>query len=190
MMKKVLLFVYDSFAEFEIAILATGLSGSEYELVTFSAKRQGETAKSEGGLKIAADLTVNEINLDDYEALIIPGGSPHPLFANEQLLEIIRAFYENNKLVAAICGGPGLLGAAGILDKVPYSTSLDPTYPEYKDVMHWDNKSETFLTIDQNVITATGSNYLDFAEAVLRQLGVIEPDEEDPLQYFRVPSAN
>lgn len=189
-MKRILLFVYDSFAEFEIAILVTALNVSVAELVTVSVNEHGRPVKSGGRLNVVADLTLNDIKVEDFDAFIIPGGSPYPLFNNEKLIQIIREFYDTKKLVAAICGGPGLLGAAGILNEVSYSASLEPSDIEYKDVMNWDNKSDSFLTIDQNVITATGSNYLDFAEAVLRNLGVIMNDEVDPLYYFRVPSAN
>jgi protein deglycase len=184
-----LLFVYDRFAEFEIAILMTGFAQSEYETVTLSIEGKRGAVKSVGGLNVLADLSVNDINTQEFEALIIPGGSPYPLFNNDKLKEIIREFYNQNKLVAAICGGPGLLAAAGILDEVTYSSSLEPSDEEYKDVMNWDNKTADFLTIDKNVVTATGSNYLDFAEEVLRYMNVIKEDEIDPLNYFRVPSA-
>ncbi|MDR7315498.1 hypothetical protein [Brevibacillus nitrificans] len=65
---------------------------------------------------------------------------------------------------------------------IPRNTaSLEPTDLEYRDVMNWENKRSELLVIDKTVITATGSNYLQFAEEVL-------PTEENPLQYFREPS--
>jgi protein deglycase len=187
-LKKVLLFVYDSFAEFEISILITCLNGSGYELVTCSDKQKGETVTSAGKLHIMPDLTIDEIYTENYAALIIPGGSPSSLLNNEKVKSMITSFHEENKWIGAICGGPALLGAAGILDKIKYTASLTHDDKEYVHVMNWDHKLDQFLVKDQNVITATGSNYINFAEEVLRELNAISKDETDPLNYFKEPS--
>ncbi|MFD2370056.1 DJ-1/PfpI family protein [Brevibacillus sp. GCM10020057] len=187
-MKKILLFLYDSFAEFEIVTLVTALRGTEYELVTFSTKPEGEAVEALSTLRYLPNLTIQNIVVDEFEALVIPGGTPHPLLQNQELSKLIRSFYEQNKLLAAICGGPSLLGAAGILKEITYTASIEPTEVEYKEVMNWENKLNELLVVDKNVITATGSNYLNFAEEVLRKLGGIPQDDENPLQYFREPS--
>ncbi|WP_430509191.1 DJ-1/PfpI family protein [Gottfriedia solisilvae] len=189
-MKKVLLFVYDSFAEFEISILITCLRGKGIQLETFSINTNDIPIISAGNLKILADHSIKNINSNDYEALLIPGGSPYPLLENELLLSLIRDFYTNNKMIGAICGGPALLGAAGILNEISYTASLSKEDREYADVLNWTNKRQDYLVIDQNVITATGSNYLKFAEEVLRALGTISEDDKEPLKYFAVPSIN
>jgi protein deglycase len=187
-MKKVLMFVYDSFAEFEISILITCLNGSDYELVTCSPYAFGQTVTSTGKLKIMPDLTVNEINPDDYSALIIPGGNPYHLLENTEVTDMIRSFFDNKKLIGAICGGPALLGAAGILNQVKYTASLTQNDTQFLSVMNWNNKADKHLVADQNVITATGSNYIIFAEEVLRQLNIVPAEEKTPLQYFKEPS--
>lgn len=187
-MKKVLLFVYDSFAEFEVAILNTCLSGSEYDLVTCSPHSSTQTVTSAGKLKIKPDLSVNEVATDDYAALIIPGGTPFPLLQNSAVTEMIRTFFDKGKLIGAICGGPALLGATGILNHIQYTASLTEDDSNYTSVMNWSNKREEHLVCDQNVITATGSNYIQFAEEVLRRLNVFPANTENPLKYFKVPT--
>lgn len=187
-LKKILLFLYDSFAEFEIVTLLTALKGTDYTLVTFSTKSEGEAVTGLSTMRYLPALSVNDIVVDEYAALVIPGGSPHPLLQSQELIKVIRAFYDQGQLLAAICGGPSLLGAAGILQEITYTASLEPTDLEYRDVMNWENKRSELLVIDQNVITSTGSNYLQFAEEVLRKLGAVLPTEENPLQYFREPS--
>ncbi|WP_416730496.1 DJ-1/PfpI family protein [Fictibacillus sp. JL2B1089] len=187
-MKKVLLLVYDSFADFEVAILNTCLSGSEYELVTCSPDSSIHTVTSAGNLKIKPDLSVNEITIDDYSALIIPGGTPFPFLENSMVTKMIRSFFDKDKLIGAICGGPALLGAAGILNHIQYTASLTEDDSRYTSVMNWGNKCEEHLVIDQNVITATGSNYIQFAEEVLRQLKVFPNNTLNPLEYFKVPT--
>ncbi|MEH6938997.1 DJ-1/PfpI family protein [Bacillus sp. JJ664] len=120
----------------------------------------------------------------------MPGGSPYPLLENEILLSLIKEFYTTDKIIGAICGGPALLGAAGILEEISYTASLSQEDKEYSSVLNWTNKQEDYLVIDRNVITATGSNYLKFAEEVLRALGTISEDDKEPLKYFAVPSSN
>lgn len=52
----------------------------------------------------------------DFDALVIPGGrSPEYLRLNEAVLELVRHFFEEKKPVAAICHGPQILTAAGVL---------------------------------------------------------------------------
>lgn len=186
-MKKVLMFVYDSFAEFEISILVTCLSGSEYKLETFSTSDSPVT--SGGKLKVLPDLHIDHVNVEDYAALIIPGGEPSPYLEDSSLLDLIQQFHESKKTIAAICGGPALLGAAGILNDVSFTASITKEDTLYCDHMNWEKKKENLLVIDQHVITSTGSNYIVFAEEVLRKLGIVPIDEIKPLTYFRVPSS-
>jgi protease I len=52
----------------------------------------------------------------DYDALVIPGGrAPEYLRLNDRVLEIVRHFFDADKPVAAICHGPQILSAAGVL---------------------------------------------------------------------------
>ncbi|MBM6619591.1 DJ-1/PfpI family protein [Bacillus suaedaesalsae] len=186
-MKKVLMFVYDSFAEFEISILVTCLSGTDYKLETFSTS---DTPVTSGGkLNILPDLHIDHIKIEDYVALIIPGGEPSAHLSDFKLLDLLKQFHESKKVIAAICGGPALLGAAGILHDVSYTASITEQDLLYRDYMNWERKKDNLLVIDQNVITSTGSNYIVFAEEVLRKLGIVPIDEIKPLTYFRVPSS-
>ncbi|GAM00229.1 type 1 glutamine amidotransferase domain-containing protein [Sphingomonas parapaucimobilis] len=64
------------------------------------------------------DLTVDEVDTDDYDALVIPGGTCNPdkLRLNERAVEIVTEFMEDDKIVAAICHGPWLLAEADVID--------------------------------------------------------------------------
>lgn len=56
------------------------------------------------------------INPEDFDALVIPGGrAPEYLRLNEQVLEIVRHFDDRDKPIAAVCHGPQILAAAGVL---------------------------------------------------------------------------
>lgn len=53
---------------------------------------------------------------EDYDALLIPGGrAPEYLRLNPQVIKLVQAFDAARKPIAAVCHGPQLLAAAGIL---------------------------------------------------------------------------
>jgi len=52
----------------------------------------------------------------DYDALVIPGGrAPEYLRLNGEVLDVVRHFFERDKPTAAICHGPQILTAAGVV---------------------------------------------------------------------------
>ena len=75
-----------------------------------------QTYSEKRGHDFALTATFDEIAASDYDALVIPGGrSPEYLRLNPKVLEVVRHFFAANKPVAAVCHGPQLLAAAGVL---------------------------------------------------------------------------
>ena len=77
-----------------------------------------ETVTGSHGINVRVLGTLRGVNLDGYDALILPGGQPgtRNLTADERVLEALRRFHAAGKLTAAICAAPTVLAAAGILD--------------------------------------------------------------------------
>ena len=65
--------------------------------------------------KIKVDKTVEEVAVDDYDALLVPGGvgNPDQLRGDENAVSFVRDFVESKKPVAVICHGPWVLVEAG-----------------------------------------------------------------------------
>jgi protease I len=63
------------------------------------------------------DATVEEASVDDYDALVLPGGvgNPDTLRMDENAVAFVRGFFERGKPVAAICHAPWLLIEAGVV---------------------------------------------------------------------------
>jgi protease I len=78
---------------------------------------EGEQTYSEKrGHNFRLNATFGDIDPAAYDALVIPGGrAPEYLRLDERVLEIVRHFAAANKPIAAICHGPQLLAAAGVL---------------------------------------------------------------------------
>ncbi|MGB0132663.1 type 1 glutamine amidotransferase domain-containing protein [Dokdonella sp.] len=71
----------------------------------------------EKGSKVSVDKTLSEVQAEDYDAIVLPGGlfNPDQLRVNEQALTFVQAFVKAGKPVAAICHGPWILADAGVL---------------------------------------------------------------------------
>jgi len=76
-------------------------------------EKDGEKADS-----ITPDLTLDDVDTDDYDALVLPGGvsNPDTMRMQERAIEIISEFMEDEKIVAAICHAPWLLVEADVVD--------------------------------------------------------------------------
>ncbi|WP_070156270.1 type 1 glutamine amidotransferase domain-containing protein [Sphingobium phenoxybenzoativorans] len=72
----------------------------------------------EKGATITPDLTLEEVDGANYDALIIPGGvaNPDALRMDDDAVDIVRDFFDAGKPVAAICHGPWLLVEADVVE--------------------------------------------------------------------------
>jgi len=76
-----------------------------------------QTYSEKPGHRFQLNADFEKINASDYDALVIPGGrAPEYLRLNVQLLDIVRHFAKANKPIAAVCHGPQILAAAGVLE--------------------------------------------------------------------------
>ena len=116
-----------------------------------------QTYSEKPGHNFALTASFEEIDPEDYDALVIPGGrSPEYLRLNERVLAIVRHFAEANKPIASICHGQQLLTAAGVLEG-----KLCTAYPAVKAELvlagaKWVEPNETFSNayVDGNLVTA------------------------------------
>ena len=78
---------------------------------------EGEQTYSEKrGHNFVVNATFDSIKPQDYDALVVPGGrAPEYLRLNPKVLEIVRYFAEADKPIAALCHGPQILAAAGVI---------------------------------------------------------------------------
>jgi protease I len=75
-----------------------------------------QTYSEKPGHRFRINADFASIDVTTYDALVIPGGrAPEYLRLNERLLDMVRHFATANKPIAAICHGPQILAAAGVL---------------------------------------------------------------------------
>jgi protease I len=168
-----------------IAILATnGFEQSELEVPRDRLKEDGATVevispetgeirgweKKDWGRPVKVDKTLDQVRADDYDAIVLPGGQMNPdlLRVNDKALKFIRAFYDQKKVVAAVCHAPWLLIETGII-KGRKATS----YKSIKaDVINagatWEDSP---VVTDQGIITSRNPGDLeDFSAKIVEEV--------------------
>src|ERR1035437_9460430 len=113
---KALIISADKFEDSELLVPYYRLKEEGIEVVVASMSRGVITGKH--GYEVPVDMTLNEVNSDDYAILVLPGGAAPALVRKEpKALEIARNFFARSKPVAAICHGPQILISAGLLQE-------------------------------------------------------------------------
>ncbi|MGV3289478.1 DJ-1/PfpI family protein [Bacillus wiedmannii] len=165
-MKKILLFVYPTFAEFEITV-TTALLKNKFEIITASLTK--ELIISETGLQVQPHIELSEVCVEEYEGIIIPGGDAIHMRDAEELFTVIRQFHEQEKLVAAICAGPYALAKAGLFKDISYTVTMD-----YKklDCFPVENFVYEEVVRHSNILTAQGHAFVPFGIAIASYFGV------------------
>lgn len=75
-----------------------------------------QTYSEKPGHNFALNADFDSTNADDYDALVLPGGrAPEYLRLDEKVLELVKQFAASEKPIAAICHGPQILAAAGVI---------------------------------------------------------------------------
>ncbi len=86
--------------------------GAEVEII---APQKGEY-KGKHGVKATADKAIDDVNFEEYDAVIIPGGfSPDYMRRSDAMVDFVRQMDNSKKVVAAICHGAWLPASADIL---------------------------------------------------------------------------
>ncbi|KKB59785.1 DJ-1 family glyoxalase III [Parabacteroides goldsteinii] len=151
-MKKAIVFLANGFEEMEalgtVDILRRG--GIEVTTVSITANPVVTGAHN---VPVTADTTLEKVNLTDADALVLPGGMPGASNLNdsEAVKEALLQQYRDNKIVAAICAAPMVLGGLGLL-KGRNATC----YPGFEPKLIGANVTGEAVEVSDNIITGKG----------------------------------
>ena len=99
------------------------------------------------------DTTIADLNFNEYDMLILPGGVPGTpnLRACEKLMEEVVSFYNKGKQIAAICAAPGIFAELGLLKGIPATCnpSRDDLLKESGALLSKDN-----VVVSGSIITS------------------------------------
>src|SRR2546423_14762371 len=117
--KKVAILAADMFERVELEEPRRALekAGAKAEIVSIHDGEIQGFDHFEPKNKVKVDKTVEEVSVDDYDALLIPGGvgNPDQPRGDENAVAFVREFASSKKPMAAICHGPWVLVEAGVV---------------------------------------------------------------------------
>ncbi len=118
-MKRVLIIATDGFEQSELMKPKSLLEEAGAETTVASLETGEIMGWNDGdwGESVKVDMTVDEVKVADFDALMLPGGQINPdiLRMNDTVIGLIREFNSQNKPIAAICHAPWLLAEADII---------------------------------------------------------------------------
>lgn len=163
-MKKSYVFLATGFEETEAVGTIDVLRRGNLDVVTVSMTGD-RTVVGGHDMPLVADALFEEVDLENAEALILPGGGPM-LNDYEALKKEIVRHHNEGKLVAAICAAPLVLGGLGLL-KGKRATC----YPGFEQYLTGATVVKDATVTDGNIITGRGPGLVfDFGLAILSYL--------------------
>lgn len=110
-MKKIAILLENYFDEQEVVYPYHRLR-EEFEVVLVGTDAE-KTYHGKSTFEMKSDVASKDVNVDDYDGLFIPGGfSPDQMRKSQATKDLVRAFDEKKKPIAAICHGPWMLASA------------------------------------------------------------------------------
>lgn len=138
---------------------------------TISSLEAGKCIGSKGG-EIEAQIGINQINAEDFDAVIFIGGNGSEIyFENAAAHLLTQKAFSSGKIVAAICAAPVILAKTGILNGKKAtcfpSTDFEKALEENGAIL-----TRSDVEIDGKIITANGPKAaIAFGEEIVKKLG-------------------
>jgi len=153
--RKAVVLTADKFEDMEVYFPVFRLREEGWK-VTIAAPTM-EVIYGEHGYGLEPDTTIDKVNPDDYDLLIIPGGSPDGAPSTVRKIikaqDIAKSFFAKNKPVAAICHGPYTLISAGLVKDRHLTSYWHDGVPEEikKAGGIWEDKD---VVVDGNLVSS------------------------------------
>ncbi len=155
--KKILLFVHHEYEDMELQYPKYRLMEAGYQ-VMIAGPEKGEIYQGKHGYPCQPDLAIREVQADQFEALVIPGGyAPDKLRRDPKVLELTRQIYQAGKVVAFICHAGWVPISAKIIEGIRCTSA-----PAIKDDLInagalWTDEP---VVVDRHVVSSRGPHDL------------------------------
>lgn len=146
------LFLADGFEIIEAMAPVDMLKRVKLDVLTVGVT--GEYVTASNGTVVKADILPEQIEYDNIDAVILPGGMPGTLNLEKSdcVQKCIDIANENYKLICAICAAPSILGHKGLLNGKKATC-----FPGFEHALEGARLSDKYVVTDTNIITARGA---------------------------------
>lgn len=135
-------------------------AGADVHVISLKAGEIKGWDKDDWGQPVTVDKVLDAADAGDYDAIVLPGGQINPdlLRGEQSALDFIKAFWTDNKVVAAVCHAPWLLVETGIA-KGRKMTSYSSIKTDVINAgAHWEDSP---VVTDQGLVTSRNPGDLD-----------------------------
>jgi 4-methyl-5(b-hydroxyethyl)-thiazole monophosphate biosynthesis len=161
---RLVIFLADGFEDIEAFTVIDLLRRASVNIDTVGVPGFQITSKS--GIKVFVDKRLAEVKEEDYDGIVLPGGSKNVdiLGRTTKVIEFLKKMYAQNKLIAAICAAPSILAKHGLLDNKKATI-----FPGMEKELPYPRGAR--VVVDGNIITsqAAGTS-MDFALILVEKL--------------------
>ena len=182
-MKKVAVLIYDKFCIFEFSVALEMLAMAKKPITVFA--KSLNPVRSEEGLIVVAEKTIYELNIGEYDALLLTGSADiREAVEDEDILSFIKCFDKNDIIIGAISIAPVFLMKLGMLKGKRFMIGIDReglleegfTPLDMELMVDWNDNlknpvPEGYIQ-DGNVITSVSYGFTRWAIAFGRAIGI------------------
>lgn len=171
--KKIFLFLANGFELLEAMAPLDVFRRAGLNITTVSLNENLEVESAQKVL-IKADKKIDEVDFSNGDCVILPGGFPGyiNLRENVKVVEIVKTYLKNGKIVGAICGAPTVLGVNNLIEDYTFTC-----HTGVKEEMNSDKYLNQEVVVDRNLITSQGAGTsLRFAFALVEKFLTKEED--------------
>ena len=164
---KVLILYADGFEDVEALATRDVLVRAKIDVMDVKINESEQLVTSSHKVSISGFKSIKNINVDEFNAIILPGGSRgvNNLLNSSEAIELVKEFHNKNKLVCAICAAPMVLDKAGILENKRFTC-----YPSCEVGLKGIYTGEEVVVLDK-LITARSMLYsIPFGLAIIEKL--------------------
>ena len=184
--KRVAILTETGFEEVELTSPREALekAGAKVDIVSPQMDKVKAWDKDHWSIELKVDQPLDNAKVDDYDALMLPGGvlNPDKLRLNRKAVEFAQQFLESGKPVAAICHGPQLLIETGLIEGRKMTS-----YPSLRTDMEnagviWEDKE---VIVDNGLVSSRSPSDLEaFNKKMIEE---IKEGEHTPAAYAPGP---
>lgn len=166
-MKRAVMLFAEGFETVEALMVVDILRRGGVE-VTMASITEEDYVTSSHGVRVEMDAVLGEVDVMEYDVILLPGGMPGTLHLGESeaVKKAVLAMNDAGKIVAAICAAPGVLGKHGLL-----KGKKACSYPDHEVNLLGAEVSREPVVIDGNIVTSRGlGTAMEFALKLLELL--------------------
>jgi putative intracellular protease/amidase len=156
--------LYQRFSEYELSVLLSVLQQGGKKAVFIGLDDQ--VVKGEAGLTCIPETRIQDVDLEILDSIVLPGVDDFEhLVGHQELSAFLMKANDKERVIAAISSAPYFLSMSGLLAEKKYTTGLTAEQRGFLGTFNEGNFTNLPVVVDDTIITAKGSAFIEFAFA-------------------------